>query len=69
MAEIDPQAYGALTAKVDQLERAVEKLDANVERLLAMAERGKGAMWAGMTIASAVGAQASWLAQHWIQRP
>jgi hypothetical protein len=42
----------------------MDKMERNVEELLALANKGRGGFWAGMTIASSVGAAVAWLASH-----
>lgn len=66
--EIDPVKYGVLWQKVedyekkfDELSRKQDKMEANIEKLLAMAERSKGSLWALMGVASVVGAIISFL--------
>lgn len=52
--EIDPVRYGQLWEKVDQLSTKVDKLEAGMEELLALANKGRGGFWAGMVIVSAI---------------
>jgi len=51
--EIDPVRYGQLWEKVDSLTTKVDKLEAGMEELLALANKGRGGFWAGMAIVSA----------------
>ena len=69
--EIDPVKYGALWQKVQDYERRFEvvdkkldKMEHQLEELLALANKGRGGFWMGMTIASSVGAVVAWLAGH-----
>jgi hypothetical protein len=69
--EIDPVKYGALWQKVQDYERRFEvvdkkldKMEHQLDELLALANKGRGGFWAGMTIASTVGAIVAWLAGH-----
>jgi len=55
MSEIDPFSYGQLTAKVESLEKKVDKLEQGVTQLLELANKSKGGFWVGMTIASFMG--------------
>ena len=71
MAEIDPVKYGVLWERVQNYERRfdemnskMDKMERNVEELLALANKGRGGFWAGMTIASSVGAAVAWLASY-----
>lgn len=66
--EIDPVKYGVLWQKVedyekkfDELSKKQDKMEANIEKLLAMAERSKGSLWALMGVASVVGAIISFI--------
>ncbi len=62
--EIDLVKYGVLWQKVQDMDRKMEKMERNVEELLALANKGRGGFWMGMTIASSVGAVVAWLASH-----
>ena len=64
--EIDPVKYGVLWQKVEDYERKLtsmekkmDKMEANIEQLVAMANRSKGSLWALMGVASVVGAAIS----------
>jgi hypothetical protein len=65
MSEIDPFQYGQLVAKVDALEKKVDKLEVGMEQLLELANRSKGGFWMGMTIASIVGGFITFITSHW----
>ena len=69
--EIDPVKYGARWQRVNDYERRFEvidrkldKMEAQLDDLIAMANKGKGGFWVGMTIASSVGAVVAWVAGH-----
>lgn len=42
----------------------IQELYDDVKELLALANKGRGGFWAGMTIASMFGAVVSWVANH-----
>jgi len=65
MSEIDPFQYGQLVAKVDALEKKVDKLEVGMEQLLELANKSKGGFWMGMTIASIVGGLVTFITSHW----
>lgn len=65
MTEIDPREFGRLEAEVHSLRNQVAALQQDVRKLLALADRSKGGLWAGMTIASMLGGLVSWVANHW----
>lgn len=62
--EVDPVKYGVLWERVQSMDKKIDKLESQVEELLELANKGKGGFWMGMTIASFVGAAASWIASH-----
>ena len=55
MSEIDPVEYGKLISTVDILSRKVDSMEADIKKLLALANQSKGGFWMGMTIASVFG--------------
>jgi hypothetical protein len=70
--EIDPVKYGVLWERVSNYERRfdemsskMDKMETNVEKLVAMANQGRGGFWAGMAfvsfISSGVGFALSWI--------
>jgi hypothetical protein len=66
--EIDPVKYGVLWQKVedyerkfDSMEKKIDAMDNDVKKLVAMAERSKGSLWALMGVASVVGGVATWI--------
>lgn len=65
-ADIDPKEFGALTAQVAILESQVQDMQQDIKALLALANQSKGGFWAGMAIASALGAVASWFISNFI---
>jgi len=69
--EIDPVKYGAMWQRVQDYERRFEemdkkldRMDAHITQLMAMANQSKGGLWAGMAIASALGAVVTWVISH-----
>lgn len=69
--EIDPIKYGAMWQRVQDYERRFEVMDKKLDKmerqlddLIAMANKGKGGFWVGMTIASSAGAAVAWVAGH-----
>jgi hypothetical protein len=65
MTDIDPIAFGRMQAEVHLLRSEVATLQSDVKELLALANKGKGGFWMGMTIASMLGGLVSWIATHW----
>lgn len=65
MNDFDPVKFGLLMGQVKTLEDQVALMQSDVKELLALANKGKGGFWMGMTIASMAGALVSWITTHW----
>lgn len=63
MNEINPIEYGKLVNAVENLEGKVNSMDNDIKRLVAMAERSKGSLWALMGVASVAGAFISYITE------
>ena len=68
MVDIDPIEYGKLVNAVENLEDKVTSMDNDIKRLVAMAERSKGSLWALMGIASVAGGFMTWLAELFFKK-
>ena len=62
--EIDPVKYGVLWQKVQDLDKKVDKLEEGMDELLALANKGKGGLWAGMALVSAISSFIGYVS-HW----
>jgi len=62
--EIDPVKYGVLWERVTQMDKKIDRMEGQIEELLALANKGRGGFWMGMTIASSMGAVVAWVAGH-----
>lgn len=58
--EIDPVKYGVLWQKVqdyerrfDDMDKKMDKMEGQLEKLVALANQGRGGFWAGMALVSA----------------
>jgi hypothetical protein len=65
--EIDPVKYGVLWQKVedyekkfDSMERKIDNMDADLKKLVGMAERSRGGFWVGMAIVAGISTVAGW---------
>jgi len=47
-AEIDLVKYGALWQKVQDMDKKMDKMEQQMEQLIDMASRSKGALWLGI---------------------
>jgi uncharacterized protein with PhoU and TrkA domain len=63
MSDIDPVEYGKLVNSVENLERKVDAMEVDIKKLVAMAERSKGSLWALMGVASVAGAFISYISE------
>ena len=52
--EIDPVKYGVLWQKVQDMDKKMDKMERQMEQLLDMASRSKGAIWLGIGLWSMV---------------
>lgn len=61
---IDLYKYGKLVAQVEAMEKKIDKLEVGMEALLALANKSKGGLWAGMIIVSAVSTFIGFITSH-----
>jgi len=54
--EIDPVKFGVTWQKVEAMEQEVAELRKDVKELLELANKGRGGLWAGMMVVSAISA-------------
>lgn len=64
MSDIDPVKFGLLIGQVKTLETQVDDLQKDVKTLLALANKSKGGLWVGMSLASFFGGIVSWVLAH-----
>jgi hypothetical protein len=60
--EIDPFKFGGLVNQVEHLQEKVDVMEADIKKLVAMAERSKGSLWAIMGACSVFGGFVAWMA-------
>jgi hypothetical protein len=65
---LDPYKYGKLVAQFEQMEKKVDAMESDIKKLLAMAERSKGSLWALMGVASVGGGFITYLADLFIRK-
>ena len=59
---LDPYKYGKLVAQVETMEKKIDTMEADIKKLVMMAERSKGSLWAIMGAASVFGGFVAWMA-------
>ena len=64
MSDIDPREFGRLEAEVHSLCKQVTDLQKDMRALLELANKSKGGLWVGMSIAAGLGGVISWIAGH-----
>ena len=62
---IDLVKYGVLWQKVQEMDKKVDKLERNIEELLALANKGKGGLWFGMSIVSGFSVVVGYVISLW----
>lgn len=62
--EIDLVKYGVLWQKVQDMDKKVDKMERNVEELLALANKGRGGLWFGMSVVSGASAVIGYLLSY-----
>jgi hypothetical protein len=62
--ELDLVKYGVLWERVQNMDKKIDKMERQLEELVALANKGRGGFWMGMTIASMVGGVITWAAGH-----
>jgi hypothetical protein len=72
---IDLVRYGALYQKVenyeqkfDAMERKMDAMESDLKKLVLMAERSKGSLWALMGVAGIVGTVIGWLSDFFFKK-
>ena len=64
-AEIDPVRYGVLWERVQNMDRKIDRMEKQMEQLLDMASRSKGAIWLGIGLWSVLtGVAGFFLGKH-----
>ena len=54
--EIDPVKYGVLWQKVQDMDKKIDKMETQLEMLVALANKGRGGFWVGMMVVSGISA-------------
>ena len=64
LVEIDPIKFGVTWQKVEAMEYEVAELRKDVKQLLELANKGRGGLWAGMMVISAISAFIGFISQY-----
>ena len=62
---IDLVKYGALWQKVQDMDKKMDKMENQIEQLLELANKGRGGLWFGMSIVSAISVLIGYVISYW----
>jgi hypothetical protein len=62
--EIDLVKYGVLWQKVQDMDKKMDKVERQLEELVALANKGRGGLWFGMTVVSGASALVGYLLNY-----
>jgi hypothetical protein len=62
--EIDPVKYGVLWQRVQEMDKKMDKMENQIDQLLALANKSKGGFWFGMSIISGISAFVGFIVSH-----
>ena len=62
LEKFDMFKFGGLVNQVEHLQNKVDVMEADIKKLVMMAERSKGSLWAIMGAASVFGGFVTWIA-------
>jgi hypothetical protein len=65
MSDIDLVKYGVLWQKVESMEAKIDKMEASMETLIALANQSRGGFWMGMAIVSAISSVFGYISHYW----
>jgi DNA anti-recombination protein RmuC len=64
MSDIDARDFGKLEAQVEALQKEMHSLSTDVKALLELANKSKGGLWVGMSLASFGGGVVTFIADR-----
>ena len=64
VVELDPIKFGITIQKVEAMEHEVAELRKDVKALLELANKGRGGLWAGMMVVSAISAFVGFISHY-----
>lgn len=66
--DLDPVKVGVMWQKVEAMEKEVNELRSDVKELLALANKGRGGFWVGMSIVSAFSTFVGYITHYWMNK-
>ncbi len=61
----DPVKYGVLWQKVQDMDKKMDKVERQLDELMALANKGRGGLWFGMTVVSSVSVVVGYFLNYW----
>jgi hypothetical protein len=68
LEKFDMFKFGGLVNQVEHLQNKVDEMEADIKKLVAMAERSKGSLWALMGFASVAGAFVTYMTELFFKK-
>jgi hypothetical protein len=68
LEKFDMFKFGGLVNQVEHLQTKVDEMEADIKKLVAMAERSKGSLWALMGFASVAGAFVTYMSDLFFRK-
>jgi hypothetical protein len=68
LEKFDMFKFGGLVNQVEHLQNKVDEMEADIKKLVAMAERSKGSLWALMGFASVAGAFVTYMSDLFFRK-
>lgn len=65
---IDPVKYGVLWEKVQNMDKKMDQMEKDIRCLLELANKGKGGLWFGMSVMSAVSGLLGYILSMWAKK-
>ena len=62
--EIDLVKYGVLWQKVQDMDKKMDKVERQLDDLVALANKGRGGLWFGMTVVSGASALVGYMLNY-----
>ena len=63
--EIDLVRYGVLWQKVQDMDKKMDRVEVQIDELLALANKGKGGLWFGMSVVSGISIVVGYIVSIW----
>ena len=63
--EVDLVRYGVLWQKVQDMDKKMDRLENQIDELLALANKGRGGLWFGMSVVSGISVLVGYAINLW----